>query len=116
MWNLLHGLHSLHASDPGLNRVLAQGIHGPEGRKINKEDEDEQYVEVVTKILTGRPDVYVDRPVMAALVIVHTIEQLVRWLGHEAQPDVDADAFLEEPLSMLLRYLSGGQGEEQRSI
>jgi hypothetical protein len=46
---------------------------------------------------------------MAARLVVQTIEQLVRWLGHESDPDLDADAFIDELLAMLTGYLTGSR-------
>jgi AcrR family transcriptional regulator len=110
--NLLKGLLSLHTADPALSRVLVQGIHKTGGDAASRKDEDEMYAEVVRTIMVNRPDVHVEHPGMAARVVVQTIEQLVRWLGHESDPSMDADAFIDEMLTMLMRYLRGTRREQ----
>jgi AcrR family transcriptional regulator len=104
--SLLSGLHALHSADPGLSRVLAHGIYESGGRKPRDDAEEERYVAVVRDILVARPDVAVEDPEMAARVVVRTVEQVIRWLGHESDPTLDAEGFLDELLAMLVSYLT----------
>lgn len=104
--SLLEGLLELHLRDPELNRVLDQSIRGPEGGRLPGDDEDGHYVEEVKRILELRPDVQVDDARMAAWVVVQTVHLLIRWLGHESPRGLNAAAFVDETLHMLLRYLS----------
>ena len=104
---LLEGLLDIHSKDPDLSRVLAHGMRKPEGRRVGKDDEDAYYVEQVRRILDRRPEARVDNTSMAAVVVVQTIELLIRWLGHEAPKGLNAKAFVDETLAMLLRYLAG---------
>lgn len=106
---LLYGLHALHSADPGLSRVLAHGIHESGGGKPRNDAEEEHYVAVVRDILIERPDVAVEHPETAARVVVHTVEQVIRWLGHESNPTLDAKGFIDEMLIMLLAYLGHGR-------
>jgi len=113
---LLEGLLDMHAQNPALSRVLAHGIHRFEGRRACKDDEDERYVEEVTAILDRRPEVRVEDTRSAALVVVHTVELLIRWLGHDAPRAVDAGSFIDQMLTMLLRYLAPSTPRENDAI
>jgi AcrR family transcriptional regulator len=103
---LLEGLLDVHARDPSLSRVLAHGIDRAEGSRAGETGEGDRYVEEVMAILDRRPEVQVENARSAALVVVQTVELLIRWLVHEAPPSVDFDAFVDELLTMLLRYLT----------
>jgi AcrR family transcriptional regulator len=102
---LLHALLELHTEDPALSRVLSHGIHGPHARGARMDSNDDRYVDMFSTILRKRPEVHINDKKMAARVVVQTIGQLIRWLGHEAPPAVDSRAFVEEVLEMLMRYL-----------
>lgn len=104
---LLQQLLALHKKDPALSRVLAHGFHPPGERRRHADQEDVRYVEAVQSILEQRPEVRVADTRVAANVVVQTVGLLMRWLGHEAPRTLNADAFVEELLTMLLTYLTG---------
>jgi AcrR family transcriptional regulator len=104
---LLHGLLELHQSDPALSRVLAQGIHDDIAKGRGGDADDEGYVSTMQRILDRRTDVNVADTAMAATVVVRGIELLVRWVGHDAPKSFDADAFVDELVTMFVKYLTG---------
>jgi AcrR family transcriptional regulator len=112
--HLLDGLLELHANDPALSRVLALVMHGPEGRRVCKDEEDDRYFEEVKAILEQRPEVRFDDADTAARLVVQTVELLTRWLGHEAPKELNARDFVDEMLTMLLSYLTGNAPEPGR--
>jgi AcrR family transcriptional regulator len=102
---LINALLQHHVRDPALSRVLAHGIHGPQDDRAKQKDGDEGYVAFMTEILRSRPEVVAEDEEMAARVVVQTVGQLVRWLGHDAPPTVATDAFVDELVRMLTAYL-----------
>lgn len=112
---LLEGLLAVHGEDRALSHVLAREIHGPRGRRLRKADEGERYVDAVEEILDQRPEVRVEDTRMAAVVVVQTIEHLIRWLGHESPRSLDAGAFVDELLAMLIGYLTRAENRAARA-
>lgn len=104
--HLLRSLLDLHAKDPALSRVLSHVLPSAAGNSERRATAEARYVEEVAAILRERPDVAVGDARLAASVVVQSVGQLMRWLGHEAPPSVDADAFLEALLEMITRYLA----------
>jgi hypothetical protein len=61
----------------------------------------------VAAALRARPEVKVRDPVLAALVMQQAVGPLSRWLVHDAPPDLDVEAFVEEAVRMVAGYALG---------
>jgi AcrR family transcriptional regulator len=105
--DLLDRLLALHTKDPALSHVLAHAFPHSERHRQDEEQEDIRYIESVQSILEQRTEVIVADTRVAANVVVQTVGLLMRWLGHEAPRNLNADAFVDELLKMLLSYLKG---------
>lgn len=114
---LAHALRSffddlvdLHAKSPELQRVLGEAaLH----QRHDHADED-RYVRETEKILSARPEVTVEDPFLAAILISRTVESLTSWLGHEAPSALPRAAFVDECVKMLVGYLTADR--QDRSI
>ena len=105
--SMLEGLVGLHETRPGLHRILAEEVEsGLAGRK--RAEEAEHFSRIVAALLRARPEVEVRDPDLAARLVVHTVEAVARWLGHEAPEELDRQAAIAELVVMLNGYLRSG--------
>jgi AcrR family transcriptional regulator len=104
---LLEGLLALHTQEPRLSHIFAHVSDVRGGGRGGKNDDDARYVRAMQGILERRPEVRVADARAGAFVVVQSVGLSIRWLGHEAPPTLNAGRFVDEMLTMLLRYLTG---------
>ena len=98
----------LHARDRELHRILFE--EAPLSRRIRQmllEIEARATVRV-ENLLASHPDVSVPDPALAAAVVVHTVEALTHRLVLHGGGAVDLDAYVEEIVQLVVRYLRRG--------
>jgi tRNA-Thr(GGU) m(6)t(6)A37 methyltransferase TsaA len=100
---LFSDLIALHERDPKLARALSSEVphHHPA-------DHERDYVALIEELLLSRPDVTVADLQTAAPIVVTVIQGLTRWLAHEAPPELDRQRFIDETVTMLGGFLTGG--------
>lgn len=97
-------LVDLHATDPELNRVLTEEVphlsHGPAGS-----DEFEVYTARVVELLRRRPEISRPDLMIAAAVVVTTVEAVTRRLAHGTSSEAISHDVIGETAVMLASYL-----------
>jgi AcrR family transcriptional regulator len=96
-----------HVDDPGLHQVLFEESPRPPELLAELRTIEGEAIELAAGVLAADPDVRVTDPVMAARVVVTTIESLVHRVIATRDRAVDIPAFRHELLTMLDRYLFG---------
>lgn len=103
---LFEDLVGLHRRDPVLARVLSTGVPLNSPGVSGSGDPDNDHRELV-KLLARRPELRVNNITEAARVLEISVEALTRWMVHQAPPDTDLDAVVDESVAMLAGYLCG---------
>jgi AcrR family transcriptional regulator len=101
-------LHS--GADPRLQRALGEEVPQPPRVREERRRREAEYAARVAVLLRARPDVKTDDPEVAALVLVQAAAALTRWLAHEAPPDLDREAYIEEAVRLLTGHLENPHG------
>jgi AcrR family transcriptional regulator len=106
MRRMFVGLLALHHdAHPRLQRALGEEVlRPPHVREQHRRREGEYNARVAT-ILRARPDVQVENPEVAALVLVQATSALSRWLAHDAPPDLDREACVDEAVRLLTAHV-----------
>jgi AcrR family transcriptional regulator len=111
MHRMFVGLLALHHdADPRLQRALGEEVPHPPHVRAQHRRREAEYNARVAAILRARPDVEVENPEVAALVLVQATSALSRWLAHEAPPGLDREAFVDEAVRMLTSHLRPASG------
>lgn len=95
----------LHARDRALHRILFE--EAPLSRRIRQMllEIEGRATARVEDLLASHPDVAVPDPALAASVVVHTVEALTHRLVLHGGGEVDVDAYVEEIVQLITRYL-----------
>ena len=91
-------LGAAHEAEPELTRALAEEV-------VHLPATEDHYTEHVAAILRSRPDVRDGGHTAMGHVLVQTCETLTRWCVHDAPPDLDRTAFVDETVRMLTRFV-----------
>jgi AcrR family transcriptional regulator len=96
----------LHARDRELHRILFE--EAPLPRRIRQllVEIEVRATERVGALLASHPEVSVPDPALAAAIVVHTVEALTHRLVIHGGREVDLDAYVEEIVRLVVRYLS----------
>jgi AcrR family transcriptional regulator len=96
----------LHARDRELHRILFE--EAPLPRRIRRllVEIEARATERVGALLRTHPEVSVPNPALAAAIVVHTVEALTHRLVIHGGADVDLEAYVEEIVRLVVRYLT----------
>ena len=96
----------LHARDRELHRILFE--EAPLPRRIRQllMEIEARATERVGALLASHPEVAVPDPALAAAIVVHTVEALTHRLVLHGGGEVDLDAYVEEIVRLVVRYLT----------
>jgi AcrR family transcriptional regulator len=97
---------TLHARDRELHRVLFEEAPLPRRLRQMLTDIETRATERVGALLAGHPEVSVPNPQLAAAIVVHTVEALTHRLVLHGNGDLDLDAYVEEIVRLVVRYLA----------
>jgi AcrR family transcriptional regulator len=104
--SLIRGLIELHSENPKLTRALSNEVVPPHlVDETHQRQEADIYAREVEKILERRPEIRSGNLALMAHILVRTTEALTRGFVHEAPPNLDKDAFVEESLHLLTGYI-----------
>ena len=99
---------ALHARDVALHRVLFEEAPLPRSVRRLLVGVESRIVAHLTTFLAGHPSVTVPDPARAAMMTVQVVEALThRFVLADG---VDLDAFTDETVRLILRYLTGSDG------
>jgi AcrR family transcriptional regulator len=106
--HLVRTMIALHARDRDLHRVLFE--EAPLSRPLRQtlRDVEQRTVADVAMLVDGHPEVRVADVPLAAAVVVHTVEALTHKLVLHGDCGVDVDAYTEEIVRLVTRYLGAG--------
>jgi AcrR family transcriptional regulator len=101
-------LVTLHQANPDLTKALSAAVlrQSPLADELHKGEEATHALRQVAALLGARPDVRDGDHLAMAAVLGQTTAQLTRWLVHDAPPQLDLAALLEEVVQLLSRYLA----------
>jgi AcrR family transcriptional regulator len=94
-----------HVDDPGLHQVLFEESPRPPELLAELRTVEQQAVELAAAVLAADPEVAVGDPVVAARVVVTTIESVVHRVVATRDRRVDIPTFRDELVTMVERYL-----------
>jgi AcrR family transcriptional regulator len=97
-----------HVHDPGLHQVLFEESPRPPELLAELHAAERTAIDLAATILAADPDVQVADPVMAARVVVTTIESVVHRVVAARDRIVDIATFRHELVTMIERYLFAG--------
>ncbi len=103
---LLERMVAVHEQDPDLVMALSEENLHLAGAHKHHEDEERRFVAITAEILAGRPDVRAGDHKAMAHLLVEATGHLVRWLVHDAPPEVDRRQAVDELTLLLSRYLA----------
>ena len=101
----VEAMMALHRSQPKLHRVLFEEAPLPASLRGRLQRYEDDIAGTVAKLLTAQPELRVERPELAAQIVVRSIEGLVHGFVLHAPPDIEPDAFSREIVTLLVRYL-----------
>jgi len=107
MFVSLLALH--HDANPRLQRALGEEVPHPPHVREQRRLREAEYNARVVDILRARPDVHVENPEVAAQVLVQATSALSRWLAHDAPPDLDREACVDEAVRLLTAHVRPSQ-------
>jgi AcrR family transcriptional regulator len=107
MFVSLLALH--HDANPRLQRALGEEVPQPPHVRERRRRQEAEYNARVVAILRARPDVQVKNPEVAAQVLVQATSALSRWLAHDAPPDLDRAAGVDEAVRLLTAHVRPSQ-------
>ncbi|MCC6764037.1 MAG: TetR/AcrR family transcriptional regulator [Deltaproteobacteria bacterium] len=104
--HLVRTMIALHARDRDLHRVLFE--EAPLSRRLRQalRAVEERTVGWVAGLLDAHPQVRVGDVPLAAAVVVRTVESLTHNLVLHGHDDVDVDAYSDEIVRLVTRYLA----------
>jgi AcrR family transcriptional regulator len=105
---LLRDLVAVHEARPALTRALSDAVLRQSDALADgiAHDADAAHASQLRAALAARSDVRrTDFGAMTA-ILWSTTSQLTRWLVHDAPPDVDRAALLDEAAELLVRYVA----------
>ncbi len=106
MRRMFVGLLALHHdANPRLQRALGEEVPQPPHVREQHRRREAEYNARVAAILRARPDVRVENPEVAARVLVQATSALSRWLAHDAPPDLDREAYVDEAVRLLTAHV-----------
>jgi AcrR family transcriptional regulator len=103
-----------HVDDPALHQVLFEESPRPPELLAELHALETLAIDRAAALLAADPDVRVADPVMAARVVVTTIESVVHRTIATRARQVDIPTFRHELLTMIERYLFAGAGQAAR--
>lgn len=98
----------LHARDRELHRILFEEAPLPRRIRQTLMEIEARATERVGAVLANHPQVSVRDPALAAAIVVHTVEALTHRLVIHGGREVDLDAYVEEMVRLVVRYLTSG--------
>ena len=105
--HLVRAMVELHARDRDLHRILFEEAPLPRRlRRMLLEIEDRVSARVAL-LLATYPEVKVRDPALAATVVVQTVEALTHKLVVHGMREHDLEAYVEEIVRLVIRYLTG---------
>src|SRR5262249_31132921 len=95
----------LHARDRELHRILFEEAPLPRRTRQMLVDLETRIIALVAALLATHPEVRVSNPELAAAVVVQTVEALTHRLVVPGRSDIDLDAYVDEIVRLVCRYL-----------
>lgn len=98
---------ALHADDPKLHRVLSSEALRTRAVQARVQQLEQRATQLVAALLSTHPQVRVAAPLLAAQVVVQTVDSLThRWILEPSGEPVPVQRLAAELTSMLTAYLS----------
>jgi AcrR family transcriptional regulator len=108
MRRLITNLVALHTEQPAMTHALGEAMANVPEVSHALRVREAHFPQMVASLLRSRPDVRSGDPLLMAMLLGQVTEALTRWLAHEAPPEVDQAAAIEELVRMLVGYLQDG--------
>lgn len=112
---LTRALIDLHADEPSLHRVLFEECPRPPELRERLERAFADAAVAVAAWLARRPEVTVSDPLLAAELVVQTIDGVTHRLVIGPRPSRPVGTYADETVLALERYLTGGRTTAGRS-
>lgn len=112
--HLVRAMVELHARDRDLHRLLFEEAPLPRGLRRTLVEIEDRITERVALLLAGYPEVEARDSVLAATVVVQTVEALTHKLVVHGPRDRDLEVYVEEIVQLVIRYLTSGKQTELR--
>jgi AcrR family transcriptional regulator len=107
---------ALHNREPHLHRVLFENAPLPGSLRSDLQQLESAFVEQIAALLSDHPGLALRDPVLAATMLVRSIDGLVHGFILRPPPELDADTFADELVCMLRCYLEArGPAKKIRS-
>jgi len=107
--HLVRAMVELHARDRDLHRLLFEEAPLPRGLRRTLLEIEDRITERVALLLGSYPEVKTADHALAATVVVQTVEALTHKLVVHGAHDRDLEAYVEEIVRLVVRYLTGGK-------
>jgi len=105
---LMTDLVALHTGQPEMTRALGEAMANVPDVAHVLHVREAHLPEVVAALLRARPEVRRGDALLMATLLGQVTETTTRWLAHEAPPELDRAAAVEELVRMLVGYLRDG--------
>ncbi len=103
---ILLELVAIHEANPALTKALsASNLRESPTAHRALSHEREAETRIVCTILASRPDVREGDYAVMAAVLGQTMEQLTRWLVHDAPAELDREVLVRETVQLLVRFV-----------
>jgi AcrR family transcriptional regulator len=103
---LVRAMVELHARDRELHRILFEEAPLPRALRRTLLEMEDRITDRVERLLAGYPEVKVADPALAAAIVVQTVEALTHKLVVHDRRAHDLDAYVEEIVRLVIRYLT----------
>ena len=103
---LVRAMVELHARDRELHRILFEEAPLPRSLRRTLLEIEDRITERVELLLGRYPEVKVGCSALAAAIVVQTVEALTHKLVVHDKREHDLDAYVEEIVSLVIRYLT----------
>ncbi len=97
---VLDSMIAVHYRDDDLMRVMEHELSQVCPHHKGTKDSDDQLVAEIAAILAQRVDCHPDDPLLAARLILICCQGVTKWILHQAPRSINAEAYLEQAVSM----------------
>lgn len=105
--DLVGAMVQAHRARPALHRVLVEEAPRPPELRARFDELFDGAASAVASYLRASPEAHAADPDRAARVVVQVVESITHSLVIHPQGGADVDAYVEETVTMLRRYLGG---------
>ena len=107
--HLVRAMVELHARDRELHRILFEEAPLPRPLRRTLLEIEDRITDRVAAMLDGYREIRVANPTLAAAVVVQVVEALTHKLVVHGKPELAEDAYVDEIVRLVLRYLTAGK-------